>query len=165
MKTMVCKQARWAWRFATLPAALVASAPAFAGTITGGLAFPGDVIPELTVVAVEQASGKQYRVETLAGQRSYRIDVAPGRYIVFAVPHGPGVEDEPGETPLRGAYSTFSLCVLNTPERAAAGQCEEHQLLIIEVGAKDTRRRVDLYDWYLPEEEKARVLAIKPDAR
>jgi len=31
----------------------------------------------------------------------------------------------------------------------------------LEVGANETRKRVDLYDWYLPEQERARILAIK----
>ena len=159
---MVPTQARRTGRLAVLAAALIASAPAFAGSITGGLAFPGDAIPALTVVAVDLDTGKQFSVETRAGQRSYRLDVAAGRYIVFAVPHGPGVEDEPGEQPLRGAYSAFSVCVLSAPDKAEAGQCQDHQLLTVEVGDKDTRRRVDLYDWYLPEEEKAKVLAVKP---
>jgi hypothetical protein len=159
---MVPTQTRRAWHLAALVASLLACEPAFAGSITGGLAFPGDSIPALTVVAVDLDTGKQYRVETRAGQRSYRVDVAAGRYIVFAVPHGPGVEDEPGEQPLRGAYSAFSVCVLSTPDKAEAGQCQDHQLLTVELGEKDIRRRVDLYDWYLPEEEKARVLAVQP---
>jgi hypothetical protein len=159
------RQARAAWRVTALAAALIASTSAFAGSITGGLAFPGDAIPALTVVAVDVNSGKQYRIETRAGQRSYRLDVAAGRYIVFAVPHGPGVEDEPGEQPLRGAYSAFSVCVLSAPDKAEAGQCQDHQLLTVDVGAQETRKRVDLYDWYLPEEEKAKVLAVKPTSR
>jgi len=159
---MVATRSRTALRLAALAASLPAFAPALAGTITGGLAFPGDAIPALTVVAVDLDSGKQYSIETRAEQRSYRLEVAAGRYIVFAIPHGPGVEDEPGEQPLRGAYSAFSVCVLSTPERAESGQCQDHTLLTVEVGDKDTRRRVDLYDWYLPEEEKAKVLAVKP---
>ena len=159
------RQARTVWRVMALTGALIGSASAFAGSITGGLAFPGDAIPALTVVAVDLNSGKQYSVETRAGQRSYRLDVAAGRYIVFAVPHGPGVEDEPGEQPLRGAYSAFSVCVLSAPDKAEAGQCRDHQLLPVEVGAQETRKRVDLYDWYLPEEEKAKVLAVKPIGR
>ena len=162
---MVPTQARRASYLAALVATLLASAPAFAGSITGGLAFPGDSIPALTVVAVDLDTGRQYSVETRAGQRSYRLDVAAGRYIVVAVPHGPGVEDEPGEQPLRGAYSAFSVCVLSTPDKAEAGQCQDHQLLTVEVGDRDIRRRVDLYDWYLPEEEKAKVLAVKPVGR
>jgi hypothetical protein len=157
---MVCIQARLARRVAAV-AALIASAPVWAGTITGGVAFPGDSIPALTVVAVDQRTGKQFQVATRAGQRSYRLDLGEGRYIVFAIPHGPGVGDEPGQSPLRGAYSAYSLCVLSWPEKAAAGECQDHKLLFVEVGAKDTRKRIDLYDWYLPEQEKARVLAIK----
>jgi len=162
---MVPMQTRRAWQVAALVAGLLASAPALSGSIIGGLAFPGDSIPALTVVAVDLDTGKQYSVETRVGQRSYRLDVAAGRYIVFAVPHGPGVEDEPGEQPLRGAYSAFSLCVLSSPDRAEAGQCQDHQLLAVEVGDKEIRRRIDLYDWYLPEEEKAKVLAVRPAGR
>jgi hypothetical protein len=140
------------------------SGAAAAGTITGGLAFPGDSIPALTVVAVEESSGAQHTLETKEGQRSYRLEVPAGRYIVFAVPHGPGVEDEPGQPALRGAYSAFSVCVLNTPQKAAAGECTDHALLSVEVGAKDIRKQVNLYDWYLPEEEKSKLLAIRlPD--
>jgi hypothetical protein len=148
-------------RLALAAAGFVASGAGFAGTITGGVAFPGDSIPALTVVAVEQSTGRQYTVATRAGQRSYRLDVPAGTYIVFAVPHGPGVEDEAGEPPLRGAYSAFSQCVLNSPEKAAEGGCQDHRLLTVDVGGKDTRKRIDLYDWYLPDEEKARILSIK----
>jgi len=148
-------------RAAAALAAVVISAPLFAGTITGGVAFPGDNIPSLTVVAVEQTSGRQFQVSTRAGQRSYRLDVPEGRYLVFAIPHGAGVEDEPGQPPLRGAYSAFSLCVLSSPEKAAAGACQDHQLLSVDVTATGTRKRIDLYDWYLPEQEKDRILAIK----
>jgi hypothetical protein len=141
------------------------SGTASAGTITGGLAFPGDAIPALTIVAVEQSSGKQYTVETKAGQRSYRLEVPQGRYIVFAVPHGAGVDDEPGQVELRGAYSQFSACVMNNPQKAANGECNEHELIAVEVAAKDVRRRVDVYDWYLPEAEKSKLLAIQTDAK
>jgi hypothetical protein len=157
---MVRIQARLTRRVAVV-AALIASAPVSAGTITGGVAFPGDSIPALTVVAVDQTTGKQFQVATRAGQRSYRLDVGDGRYIVFAIPHGSGVGDEPGQPPLRGAYSAFSQCVLNSPEKAAAGECQDHKLLALEVGANETRKRIDLYDWYLPEQERARILAIK----
>ena len=143
----------------------VLSGGAMAGTITGGLAFPGDSIPTLTVVAVEQSSGKQYSVETKAGQRSYRIDVPQGRYIVFAVPHGAGVEDEPGQQPLRGAYSQFSACVMDAPQKAANGECTDHALLTVEVTGKDVHKRIDVYDWYLPDTEKGKLLAIQVDSK
>ena len=141
------------------------SAGAMAGTITGGLAFPGDSIPALTVIAVEQGSGKQYSVETKAGQRSYRLDLPQGRYIVFAVPHGEGVEDAPGQAPLRGAYSQFSACVISDPQKAASGECNEHALLTVEVAGKDVHKRIDVYDWYLPETEKGKLLAIEVDSK
>jgi hypothetical protein len=143
----------------------VLSGAALAGTITGGLAFPGDSIPILTVIAVEQSSGKQYSVETKAGQRSYRIDVPQGRYIVFAVPHGEGVEDAPGQPPLRGAYSQFSACVMNDPQKAANGECTDHALLTVEITGKDVHKRIDIYDWYLPETEKGKLLAIQVDSK
>lgn len=143
----------------------VLSGGAMAGTITGGLAFPGDSIPTLTVIAVEQGSGKQYSVETKAGQRSYRIDVPQGRYIVFAVPHGEGVQDEPGQPPLRGAYSQFSECVMNAPQKAANGECTDHALLTVEVTGKDVHKRIDVYDWYLPDTEKSKLLAIQVDSK
>ena len=141
------------------------SGAACSGTLSGGLAFPGDEIPALTVVAVEQGSGKQFSVETRVGQRSYRLNVPQGRYIVFAVPHGAGVGDEPGQTPLRGAYSKFSACVMSAPDKAAQGQCTEHDLIPVEVGAKDVQKRIDVYDWYLPEAEKGKLLAIQLEGK
>lgn len=143
----------------------LASGSVAAGTITGGVAFPGDNIPALTVVAVDQGSGKQFKRETREGQRSYRMDVPPGRYIVFAIPHGAGVSDEPGQVPMRGAYSKFSTCVLSSPDKAAAGECKEHDLISVEVGASDVHKRIDIYDWYLPEAEQAKVLGIQVDGK
>jgi hypothetical protein len=160
---MSMNRIQWALSVGTLAAALVSGA-AVGGTITGGVAFPGDSIPALTVVAVPEGGGGHFTVETRAGQRSYRLEVPEGRYIVFAIPHGAGVEDEPGQAPMRGAYSAFSECVLDHPDKAAEGQCEDHSLRVVEVGAKQTRKRVDLYDWYLPEQEKARLLAVTPGA-
>lgn len=146
-------------------AMLLLPVAAIAGTITGGLAFPGDSIPALTVIAVDESSGKQYAVETKAGQRSYRMELPQGRYIVFAVPHGQGVEDEAGQAPMRGAYSQFSACVMNDPQKAASGGCNEHGLLTVDVSAKDVRKRIDVYDWYLPDTEKGRLLAIQLDSK
>ena len=77
---MLPRHARRALQLAALAAASMASASALAGSIIGGLAFPGDSIPALTVVAVEQSTGRQYSVETRAGQRSYRLDTPGGAY-------------------------------------------------------------------------------------
>ena len=71
-------RSKWAGgRFVLATALAGLSGAALAGVITGGLAFPGETIPALTVVAVEQ-SGKQFSVETKPGQRSYRLDVPQG---------------------------------------------------------------------------------------
>jgi len=158
-------RSKWAGGRFVLATALAAwSGVALAGIISGGLAFPGETIPALTVVAVEQ-SGKQFSVETKAGQRSYRLEVPQGSYIVFAVPHGEGVSDEPGQPPLRGAYSKFSTCVMNAPDKAEKGECTEHDLLTVEVAAKAVHKRIDLYDWYLPDAEKGKLLAIQLDGK
>src|SRR3954469_11532188 len=158
-------RSKWAGGRFVLATGLAAwSGVALAGIISGGLAFPGETIPALTVVAVEQ-SGKQFSVETKAGQRSYRLEVPQGSYIVFAVPHGEGVSDEPGQPPLRGAYSKFSTCVMNTPDKAEKGECTEHGLLTVEVVGKDVHKRIDVYDWYLPDAEKGKLLAIQLDGK
>ena len=161
---MSLNRMRWVLSVNVLAVALVSRA-AVGGTISGGVAFPGDSIPALTVVAVPEGGGAPFTVETKAGQRSYRLEVPEGRYIVFAIPHGTGVEDEPGQPPMRGAYSAFSECVLDHPEKAADGQCEDHSLRVVEVGAKQMRKHINLYDWYLPEQEKGRLLAFTPGAR
>jgi|SRR5215813_1234485 len=156
---------RWAGTLALALSIAALSHAALAGTITGGLAFPGEAIPALTIIAVEQSSGKLYSVETKAGQRSYRLQVPQGRYIVFAVPQGKGASDEPGQVDLRGAYSQFSACVMNSPQKAENGECNEHELIVVEVPAKDVRKRVDVYDWYLPEAQKSKLLAIENEAK
>ena len=157
---MVSKQAGVTAPLAAL-VALVLSGPLLAGTITGGVAFPGDSITPLTVVADDQTNGRQFTVATRAAQPGYRLDAPAGRYVVFAIPRGPVGADKADQPPLRGAYSAFSLCVLGSPEMSAAGECTDHRLLAVDVGADETRNRIDLYDWYLPQEEKARILAIE----
>jgi hypothetical protein len=138
---------------------------ASAGTLTGGLAYPGNEIPALTVVAVEQGSGKQFSVQTKAGQRGYRMEVPQGRYIVFALPHGTGAGDEPADKALRGAYSKYSACVMSSPDKASKGECNEHDLITVDVSAKDMHKRIDVYDWYLPEDQKSKLLAIRLDGK
>jgi hypothetical protein len=53
--------------------------------------------------------------------------------------------------------------VLADPQKAAEGKCNEHDLLAVEVSAKDVQKRIDVYDWYLPEAEKSKLLSIQVD--
>lgn len=153
-------QAKWMGRYAAV-ALLALAEPLSAGTITGGLAYPGDKIPALTVVAVEQGSGKQYTVATRPGQRTYRLEVPAGRYLVFALPRGAHAADE---APKRGAYTAASACILSTTDLDGANECHDHQLLTVEVSDTELLRQINVYDWFLPAAEHKRILAISVEA-
>ncbi len=146
--------------------ALLAAAAlcAHAGSIGGELAYPGEEIPALVVVAADKVSGRQFSVRTAANQRTYRIEIPAGvrgSFLVFALP----VEEvrQPwGEPPLRGAYTFASLCAVATPGKNVAGGCKDHRLLAVEVSGDKDVTRIAIDDWYLGAEEIARLPALVP---
>jgi len=149
-----------AWLAAGASASLLAQA----GSISGELAYPGEEIPALVVVAADKASGRQFSVRTAANQKTYRIEIPAGvrgSFLVFAMP----VEDIPqpwGQPPLRGAYTFASRCAVATPEKNLAGGCKDHRVLAVEASGDAELTRIAIDDWYLDAREIERLPALLP---
>src|SRR5258708_4337748 len=88
-------------------AALLASGALPAATLGGRLEYPGEALPPMIVVA-RNAVGATLFTQTKAGQARYRLEVPAGSYVVFAIPVG--VRAQPGQVPLRGAHTAYSIC-------------------------------------------------------
>lgn len=146
--------------------ALLAAAAitAHAGSISGELAYPGEEIPALVVVAADKVSGRQYSVRTAVNQKTYRIEIPAGvrgSFLVFALP-AEEVRQPWSEPPLRGAYTFASLCAVATPGKNIAGGCRDHRPLAVEVAGDAQLTRIAIDDWYLGAEEIARLPALAP---
>lgn len=149
---------------ALLPALAAAALPVQAGSIGGELAYPGEEIPALVVVAADKVSGRQFSVRTAVNQKAYRIEIPAGvrgSFLVFAMP-AEEVRQPWGQPPLRGAYTFASLCAVATPGKNVAGGCRDHRLLAVEVAGDAHLTRIAIDDWYLGAEEIARLPALAP---
>ena len=146
-------QATLAWQTAaTLVVALTSSA-AWAGTLTGRIAFPGRTPPAATVYVRALDELSLHRQALKRGEIEFSIEVPAGRYWVFARP------DEPGLTQLYGAHTQFSLC------RGASGggeapECTDHSPVALDVPAGVAVLRADIDDWMLSEETAAELDAV-----
>ncbi|HME39995.1 MAG TPA: hypothetical protein VKG63_13665 [Steroidobacteraceae bacterium] len=123
-------------------ALLGAAAGALAGTIEGGVAFPSQLVPAMTVYAANLDTSRVHTVQLARGQSNFTIEVPPGRYLVFLTPNELGAPD------VYGAYTQYSLC---TPHDVD-GKCEDHALVPVAVSAKAPRAAVTVDDWYLTDE-------------
>lgn len=128
--------------------------PAAPGTITGGLAYPSEFIPPLTVYAISVAEPRTFfSVDTpryplssgpTPAQPTYEITgVAPGTYYVLAYRNdqAPLAEERPG------VYSQYVLCGGRT-------SCTDHSLVPVTVRAGETVRGIDVSDWYYPPDQR-----------
>jgi hypothetical protein len=127
--------------------ALLSSGALPAATIGGRLNFPSEALPGMIVVA-RNAAGATIQAETKPGQERYRLQVPAGGYVVFAIPIG--VATTPGQIPLRGAHTAYSVCGRDKAKQQA-GQCQTGPLAEVRVAAADQREDVDIDDWYLPD--------------
>ena len=127
--------------------ALLSSGALPAATLGGRLSYPSEALPAMIVVA-RNAAGATRQVETRPGQERYRLQVPAGNYVVFAIPVG--VAAAPGQMPLRGAHTAYSVCGRDKA-KLQAGQCQTGPLEEIRVAETDQRENVDIDDWYLPD--------------
>jgi hypothetical protein len=130
----------------TPPPTPTPSPTAAAGTITGRLGYPGEVIPPLTVYAIRRDAEGYFAVDTpqyQAGappQPTYSITgVAPGTYVVLAY-RNDGVQ---GSEERPGVYSQAVPCGLR------AG-CDDHSLIPVQVTAGAVVTGIDVTDWHYP---------------
>lgn len=128
-------------------AALLFGSPLSAATLGGKLAYPGEGLPAMIVVA-RDAAGATFSIETRAGQARYRLEVPAGSYVLFAIPLGN--PPQPGQVPLRGAHTEYSVCGRDKA-KMLAGACRTGPLVEVRVSADEQREDVDVDDWYLPD--------------
>ena len=131
-----------ACRFVSAVAPFVLSAGSFAGTIEGTVAFPGQVVPSMTVYASEVDTSKLHTAQLVRGQANFSLEVPPGRYLIFLAPNEPGAPD------IYGAYTRYSQCA----PHAIDGQCEDHALVAVAVAPRASRTTVTVDDWSLTDD-------------
>jgi hypothetical protein len=125
-------------------------AGAAAGTLEGAVAFPSELVPSMTIYAAEAETSRIHTATLARGQKSFTLDLPPGRYLVFVSPN------EPGAPHIYGAFTRYSLC--STQE---AGDCEDHSLIPVALAAKTARAAVTVDDWYLSDEVSTQIDHIR----
>lgn len=110
------------------------------GAISGELGYPSEYIPPLRVVAFDIDSETYFYVDTQHNQREYEMsDLPPGIYHVVAF-----VREEGPDIP--GGFSQFVLCGMTQ-------DCENHELVEVNVTPGETTQDVDPIDFYIHPEE------------
>lgn len=100
--------------------------------VTGGICFPGEAIPEMTLYLEETESGQVMELPVEAGQDSYEADLPPGTYIVYAwLP----------DYSRGGLYSRAVPCGLSDG-------CDDHSLLPFHVESGIVHQGIDVCDWF-----------------
>jgi len=110
------------------------------GTISGKLGYPSEFIPTMRVVAFNLETNAYYYVDTETNQGTYQIENLPqGTYHVVAYVQDMGMD-------FPGAYTEFVVCGLTA-------DCQDHQLVDVEVYAGQTTEGIDPIDFYVMPEE------------
>jgi hypothetical protein len=104
------------------------------GTISGGLSYPSEQIPQLAVVFFNLDDNSWWWVGTAVNQSSYQMTVPVGNYHVVAYAGGG----------LAGGYTAAVPCGLT------AG-CTDHSLLTVHVGSNEQVTGINATDWYAPQ--------------
>ncbi len=109
------------------------ASPTLAATgIEGRVCFPSSHIPAMTVYIQPVGEERVYEVPIAEGQSTYRAEVPPGQYYVYAwLP----------DFSLAGSYSQAVVCGLTAA-------CQDHTLLPVRVEAGQTATGIDVCDWY-----------------
>ncbi len=110
------------------------------GRVQGNLGYPSEYIPPMRVVAFDVNSQDYYFVDTLRNQDTYEITVLPpGTYHVVAYVREEGPD-------LAGGYSHFVTCGMDV-------DCENHNLIDVNVYAGEVTQGVDPVDFYIQPDE------------
>ncbi len=100
--------------------------------IEGRVCYPSNYIPAMTVYIQPVGEDQVYEVAIAEGQTTYRAEVPPGQYYVYAwLP----------DFSQSGSYSQAVVCGLT------AG-CDDHTLLPVNVAPGQTVTGIDVCDWY-----------------
>ncbi len=105
------------------------------GSIAGALSYPAEGIPALQVYAINASTNGFYRLQTQAGQSSYKLEnVQPGTYFLVAYPSSGA---------LSAGYTQAVLCGLSEA-------CSVHTLIGVTVAPGQAVADADILDWYAP---------------
>ncbi len=116
------------------PAATEESASPLAGTVTGQVCYPSEMIPAMHAYFRNANTGELTELAIAENQSEYNLDLPSGTYEAFAY-----LQD--GE--LGGSYSQAVPCGLGV-------ECVDHNLITFEVQTGQTTANIDLCDWYEP---------------
>jgi len=105
------------------------------GSISGSLSYPSEWIPAQRIVAFRVGGDDYYFIETTENQASFTLSgLPPGAYYVVTYLLS---ED------LSAGYTNAVLCGL-------AVECQDHQLITVQVNAGGESTNIDPVDWYAP---------------
>ncbi len=130
---------------------ILAATPAMAqatGVITGELSYPSDEIPKEIHICAENVGSAEITCTNDHivgsgdnGRTTYRLEVAPGDYRVFAIlPEGAEFKPSSG-LDYRAYYSEFVTC-------GAQASCPSHEPITVTVNAGETVSDIGPNDWY-----------------
>jgi hypothetical protein len=115
------------------PTGLLATA-----SISGKLAYPGETIPPMRVVAFDMTNGAFYVAEVHSSGLYQIIHLPAGAYHVVAYPI-----TKTGTSALSGGYSQAVPCGLSV-------NCTDHSLIVIKIAVGAQVNGIDPDDFYAP---------------
>jgi hypothetical protein len=105
------------------------------GIISGGLCFPSDYIPPMTLYARNVDTQQTFSIQVPVDTAEYRMEIpVEGTYVVFAWT----------DSGFGGSYSQFVPCGLSV-------ECTDHSLIPIPVRPGATVTGIDVCDFYSEE--------------
>lgn len=115
------------------------------GKLMGKLAYPSEFLPPQRVVAFDVTDPENYFLTEITSGSTYEIDVPPGTYVVMAYLIDPA---ETGVMPgFAAGYSEAVSCGLSV-------DCEDHNLVPVEVNPGETLTDINPIDWYAPDAQR-----------
>lgn len=118
------------------------------GTIEGTVIYPSEVLHAQKVCAEDITTGAEYCTETGENVGTYRLQVPPSTYYVYAIAcqnymRTPGIICPVGnyDETIRAYYNEFVTCGLHQG-------CESDALIPVTVTAGETVTGVNPHDWY-----------------
>jgi hypothetical protein len=104
------------------------------GILSGGLCYPSEYIPPMTIYARNADTGETWSMHVPVGTMTYEIEVPAGNYWVFSwTDEGVGA-----------SYSEFVVCGLSV-------ECPDHTVVTVPVAAGQRVTGVDICDYYMEE--------------
>lgn len=106
------------------------------GVIEGSISFPAGTPPALTIYFLRTDGNERYALETESGWTRYVNSIPIGHYFVFAR--------------VTGDKSNFGGGFTRAVECGLTANCNDHDLIPVEIEDGKTARGIDITDWYAP---------------